>query len=227
MVHPRPANAVPGERLAIFIDGWNFRYATYESFRLRVDYLRLLDYFRQNSILIRAYFYTGEWDSSSIDFYIRMVNPPDPDGMRQELEEQARSDRGFWRFLNRNGYKVIRKTVRVQRQANGSVKPKADLDLELAVDMLNLAERCDKQVLISGDGDFVPLVEAVQARGVRVVVVSTQSPDAYQNANYRASDQLLDVADEFVAVESIRQHVERDWTPPRVEAGPGQILEGV
>jgi uncharacterized LabA/DUF88 family protein len=205
-----PVEILPFERIAIFIDGLNFNYATFDAFGLRVDFAKLLRYFSQHAILLRAYFYTGEWDDAAIAHYIRLTNPPDQEAKKVEMENQRDSDRKFWRFLNRNGFKVVRKSVRASRDATGDVKVKADLDLELAIDMLTLADKCEKQVLISGDGDFVPLVHAVAARGVRVVVVSTQHEEAYRRAHYRASDELLDAADEFISIESIRRFIERE-----------------
>jgi uncharacterized LabA/DUF88 family protein len=209
MVRRADTGGTPSERIAIFIDGWNFKYATYDAFGLQVDYVKLLDHFCQNAFLLRAHYYTGEWDDSAIEHFLKLAKPHDPEGKKAELRGQRDEHRKFLRFLDRNGYKVVRKAVRVSRDAQGQVQVKADLDLELAIDMLTLADRCDKQILISGDGDFVPLVHAVGSRGVRVVVVSTQHPDAFNKANYRASDDLLDASDEFVAIESIRKFIQR------------------
>ena len=213
MQHNGPAGGAPHQRVAIFIDGWNFRYATYESFGLRVDYTKLLRHFSEDGILVRAYFYTGEWDDSAISRYVRLTNAPDPYTKQREMEQQRDGERAFWRFLNRNGYRVVRKAVRVVRDEGEDVTIKADLDLELAIDMLTLADRVDRIILVSGDGDFVPLVDAVAKRGVRVAVVSTQAEEAFRNARYRASDDLLDAADEFIPIESIRKHIEREHRP--------------
>jgi uncharacterized LabA/DUF88 family protein len=207
-----PLGVMPVERIAIFIDGTNFKYATYDAFGIRVDFAKLLAFFSKNAILLRAYYYTGEWDDSAITQFLRLTEPPDPAAKRLEMERQRDGDRKFWRFLDRNGFRVVRKSVRVFRDGQGDIRVKADLDLELAIDMLTLAERCEKQILVSGDGDFVPLVHAVAARGVRVSVVSTQSEEAYRSAHYRASDDLLDAADEFLSIESIRAEIEREWT---------------
>ncbi|MCD6310374.1 MAG: NYN domain-containing protein [Candidatus Eremiobacteraeota bacterium] len=204
-----PVSIMPFERVAIFIDGWNFKYATFDSFGLKVDYIKLLKYLTRNAILLRAYYYTGEWDDAAISHFIRLSEPPDPELKKKELEEGRDADRKFLRFLDRNGYKVIRKPLRVHKDAEGEVKLKADLDLEIAIDMLTLTDRCEKQILVSGDSDFVPLVNAVAERGVRVVVISTQHEDAFRNAHYRASDQLLDAADEFISIESIMSHIGR------------------
>lgn len=208
-----PAGA-PYQRVAVFIDGWNFRYATYESFGLRVDYTKLLRYFAEDAVLVRAYFYTGEWDDSAISRYARMTAPDDPLTKQREMEQQRDGERAFWRFLNRNGYRVVRKPVRVMTPEEGEAPAvKADLDMELAIDMLSLADRCDRIVLVSGDRDFVPLIDAVAKRGVRIAVVSTQAEEAFRNARYRASDDLLDAADEFIPIEGIRKHIEREPRP--------------
>lgn len=212
----------PPQRVAIFIDGWNFRYATYESFGLRVDYTKLLRYLADGAILVRAYFYTGEWDDGAIARYARLTSAADPLTKQREMETQRDGERAFWRFLNRNGYRVVRKAVRVMTPEEGeNPQVKADLDLEMAIDMLTLAERCDRIILVSGDGDFVPLVDAVAKRGVRVAVLSTQAEDAFRNARYRASDDLLDAADEFIPIEGIRKFIEREHRPY-----PGARREG-
>jgi len=200
---------IPGQRIAIFVDGWNFKYATYDSFGIQVDFKKMLDYFSKGSILLRAYYYTGEWNDEAIDHYIDLTNPSNQDDKKAELTSQRDDQRKFWRFLDRNGYRVIRKPIRVSRDVRGEIQVKADLDLELAIDMLTLADRCDKMILVSGDGDFVPLLNALAQRGVRIAVVSTQHSEAFRRAHYRASDDLLDAADEFISVESIRNSIER------------------
>lgn len=213
-----PIGVVPFERTAIFIDGWNFKQATYDSFGIKVDFVKLLEYFTQRAILLRAYYYVGEWEQESIEAYIKLLGIEKEDEIakkKEELLESARAEKGFWRFLDRNGYRVVRKPVRVRRDKRGWIDVKADLDLEMAIDMLTLADKCEKQILMSGDGDFVPVVNAVAARGVRVVIVSTQHEDAWRNAHYRASDELLDAADEFIPIESIRHHIEREERPAR------------
>jgi uncharacterized LabA/DUF88 family protein len=234
------AGGAPFQRVAIFIDGWNFRYATYESFGLRVDYTKLLRHFSESAILVRAYFYTGEWEDSAISRYVRLSNSPDPVTKQREMEQQRDGERAFWRFLNRNGYRVVRKPVRVmspdEEDPDRPPRMKADLDLELAIDMLTLADRVDRIILVSGDGDFVPLVDAVAKRGVRVAVVSTQAEEAFRNARYRASDELLDAADEFIPIEAIRRFIERearsysgirrDNREGGEEGGPGPRREG-
>lgn len=196
---------IPFTRLAVFIDGWNFKYATYDSFGIQVDFVKLLHLLSKNSILIRAYYYTGEWTSDTIDQYIKLMNPQDPQKLKEELESQRKRSQSFRRFLNRNGYMVVSKPLKVF--AGGVIK--ADLDLELAIDMLSLVDRCDKYVLCSGDGDFVPLVRAVAQRGVRIQVLSTQHPEAYARCNFKAADELVDAADEFVDLYDLLPEIQR------------------
>ena len=88
MVFESNTPLVPCQRLAIFVDGWNFKYATYDAFGMQVDFKKLLDYFSHGSILLRAYYYTGEWDDEAIEHYINLTDPPDPQGKKEELISQ-------------------------------------------------------------------------------------------------------------------------------------------
>lgn len=201
-------NRYPLARLGVFVDGWNFKYATYDAFGIHVDFIKLLEYLTGGSILIRAYYYTGEWTTDTIDQYVKLSSQPDSQNLKDDLENQRRRSQSFYRFLNRNGYMVVRKPLKVF--AGGTIK--ADLDLELAIDMLSLVDRCDKYILCSGDGDFVPLVRAVAQRGVRIHVLSTQHSDAYAKCNFKAADELVDAADEFIELYDILPKITRDWS---------------
>ncbi len=201
----------PASRMAFFVDGWNFKYATYDSFGIHVDFVKLLETLSSDSILIRAYYYTGEWTTDSIEQYVKLTSPADPAALREDLDGQRRRSQSFHRFLNRNGYMVVRKPLKVF--AGGAIK--ADLDLELAIDMLSLVDRCDKYILVSGDGDFVPLIKAVAQRGVRIQVLSTQHPDAYGRCNFKAADELVDAADEFLELYDLLPKISRANMPQR------------
>jgi uncharacterized LabA/DUF88 family protein len=188
--------------------------------------------------LLRAYYYIGEWTDESLGLLAnlrraRVVEAgsymPDP----QDTERKRVQQQGFIRMLNRNGYQVVKKPVRVF--ADGTTK--ADLDIELAIDMLTLAEKCDRMVLVSGDSDFVPVIKAVGMRGVRIQVVGSQQPFAALNAPdgtprpfpARASDELLDAADEFTELRDIvpqiildePRRVQRPFVPIRPGAANG------
>jgi uncharacterized LabA/DUF88 family protein len=217
--------ALATERTAIFIDGWNFAKATYEGLGVRVDFKRLLATLAAGRTLLRAMYYIGEWTDEGYTLMANLrrarvvegVPPPDP----QEGERKRLQQLGFIRMLNRNGYQVVKRPVLVF--ADGTTK--AHIGIDVAIDMLGLAERCDRIVLVSGDGDFVPAVRAVAARGVRVQVVASQvplaaasAPDHPRQFPMRASDELLDAADEFTELKDLVPDIELQEprrAPPR------------
>jgi uncharacterized LabA/DUF88 family protein len=204
------------DRTAIFIDGWNFAKATYEGLGIRVDFKRLLATLCAGRSLLRATYYIGEWTDESYALMAtlrraRVVDaaqtPPDS----QESERKRVQQQGFIRMLNRNGYQVVKRPVLVF--ADGSTK--AQIGVDMALHMLSLAERCDRIVLVSGDGEFTPAVRAVAARGVRVQVVASQVPFAASATPEhprafpaRASDELLDAADEFTELKDLVADIE-------------------
>ena len=141
--------AVPSEKIALFIDGANL-YATAKALGFDIDYKRLLKEFQSRGYLVRAFYYTAV------------------------IEDQEYSSiRPLIDWLDYNGYSVVTKATKEFVDQTGRRKVKGNMDIELAVDAMELAGHIDQMVLFSGDGDFRSLVEAVQRRGVRVVVVST------------------------------------------------------
>jgi uncharacterized LabA/DUF88 family protein len=222
MTFDRPAYA---ERTAIFIDGWNFAKATYEGLGIRVDFKRLLSTLSSGRMLVRALYYIGEWsdDSYALMAGLRRVRtfdaPPPPDPA--ESERRRVQQLGFIRMLNRNGYQVVKRPVIVLADGN----TRADIGIDLTIDMLTLAQRCDRLILVSGDGEFVPVVQAVAARGVRVQIVASQvplaansTPEHPRSFPARASDALLDVADEFTELRDLVSQIE--LPEPRRAARP-------
>ena len=143
----------PNERTALFIDGPNF-YSSIRDVGIKVDYTRLLEFFRSRSRFLRAYYYTALMDDRTderLDFLRRLTD-----------------------WLGFNGYTVITKPAKVFQDTAGGQIMKGNMDIEIAIDMLDMAPYVDHAILCSGDGDFRRLVEAVQRRGVRVSIVSTE-----------------------------------------------------
>jgi uncharacterized LabA/DUF88 family protein len=139
----------PQERIGLFIDGSNV-YAAARALNFDIDYRRLLDVFASKGRLIRAFYYTAL------------------------IEDQEYSPiRPLIDWLDYNGYTMVTKPTKEFTDAMGRRKIKGNMDIELAIDVMEMSERLDHVVLFSGDGDFRRLVEAVQRRGVRVTVVST------------------------------------------------------
>lgn len=157
-------------RVAIFIDGSNLFYAALQ-LGIEIDYTKLLCYLTAGSRLLRAFFYTGV----------------DPSNEKQQ---------GFLLWMRRNGYRVVHKDL--VQLPDGSKK--ANLDVEIAVDMMSLAESYDTAVLVSGDGDLAYAVDAVSYRGVRVEVVSLRS---------MTSDSLINVADRYIDLDAIRDEIRK------------------
>lgn len=165
--------AVSTEKIALFIDGANL-YATAKALGFDIDYKRLLREFQSRGYLVRAFYYTAV------------------------IEDQEYSSiRPLIDWLDYNGYSVVTKATKEFVDQTGRRKVKGNMDIELAVDAMELAGHVDQMVLFSGDGDFRSLVEAVQRRGVRVVVVSTIStqPPMVADELRRQADQFVDIVD--------------------------------
>lgn len=170
----------PEERIALFIDGANL-HSTAKSLNFDIDYKRLYDFFASRARLLRAFYYTA------------MLDDQEYSPLRPLID-----------WLDYNGFSLITKPVKEFTDTTGRRKIKGNMDIELAMDMMELADRLDHVVLFSGDGDFRRLVEAVQRRGVRVTVVSSiraQPP--------MISDDLRRQADNFVDLVNLREHIER------------------
>lgn len=163
----------PTDKIALFIDGANL-YSAAKGLNFDIDYKKLLDEFRKRGVLIRAYYYTA------------LVEDQDYSPIRPLVD-----------WLDYNGFAVVTKTAREFTDANGRKRFRGDMDIEIAVDMMEMAARADHLVLFSGDGDFRRLIESVQQKGVRVTVVSTvksQPPMASDDLR-RQADFFVDLAD--------------------------------
>ncbi len=163
----------PTDRLALFIDGANL-HAAAKNLGFDIDFKRLLDEFRKRGLLIRAYYYTT------------LVEDQDYSPIRPLVD-----------WLDYNGFTLVTKPAREYIDRDGRKRYRGDMDIELAVDMLELAPKADHMVLFSGDSDFAHLVAAVQRKGVRVTVVSTlksQPPMASDDLR-RQADAFVDLAD--------------------------------
>ena len=152
------------KNVAVFVDVANLYYSA-RGQDVDVDYVALLKAATKGRDLIRAYAYSG-------------------------LDPENENQRKFIDFLNKNGYKVLTKDIR--KFGDGRVK--ANLDIELVVDLFRLADRMDIAVIISGDGDFAPAIRALQDKGVRCEVISFRP---------NTSSDLIAVADEFIDIMKI------------------------
>lgn len=163
----------PEEKLSLFIDGSNL-YAAARALEFDIDYKKLLGWAAGQGRLVRAFYYTAL------------------------IEDQEYSPiRPLVDWLDYNGYTMVTKPTKEFVDAQGRRKLKGNMDIELAIDMMEMADNLDHIMLFSGDGDFRRLIEAVQRKGVRVTVVSTvkTSPPMVADELRRQADHFLDLSD--------------------------------
>lgn len=169
------------DRIALFIDGANL-YATAKSLGFDIDYKRLLKEFQNRGRLIRAFYYTA------------LIEDQEYSSIRPLID-----------WLDYNGYAVVTKPTKEFVDSLGRRKVKGNMDIELAVDAMEMAEHIEHMVLFSGDGDFRSLVEAVQRKGVKVSVISTITTQPPMIA-----DELRRQADEFIDLIHLVGRIGRD-----------------
>ncbi len=158
------------KNVAVFVDVANIFYAA-KAAGADIDYVTLLKSAVAGRDFVRAYAYTG-------------------------LDPENENQRQFHAFLARSGYKVVSKDIR--KYGDGRIK--ANLDIELVVDLMRTASNLDIAVVVSGDGDFAPAIRAVQQQGVRVEVISFRG---------NTSSDLIEVADQFIDIAQIAR-VDKD-----------------
>ncbi|MGY0575927.1 LabA-like NYN domain-containing protein [Bradyrhizobium sp. RDM12] len=168
-------------RIALFVDGANL-HATARTLGFDIDYKRLLKAFEGRGTLVRAYYYTAVVE-----------------------DQEYSSIRPLVDWLDYNGYTVVTKPTKEFVDAGGRRKVKGNMDIELAVQAMELAGQLDQMILFSGDGDFRSLVEAVQRRGVHVTVVSTMASRPPMIA-----DELRRQADVFTDLAELQSTIGRD-----------------
>jgi uncharacterized LabA/DUF88 family protein len=171
------------ERLALFIDGPNLHSAI-KALGFEIDYKLLLSEFMRRGEMVRAFYYTALLE-----------------------KEEYSAIRPLVDWLDYNGFTLVTKPAKVFIDASGRRKIKGNMDIELAVDAMEMADHVEHIVLFSGDGDFRPLVAALQRKGVRVSVVST-----IRSSPPMIADVLRRQADNFIELEELKDVIGR---PPR------------
>lgn len=174
------------ERLGLFIDGANL-YAAGKGLGFDIDYKLLRSEFLRRGKVLRIFYYTT------------LLENEDYSPIRPLVD-----------WLDYNGFTMRTKAAKEYVDSAGRRKIKGNMDIELAVDAMELADHIDHMVLFSGDGDFRPLVEAVQRKGVRVSVVSTNRSHPPMIA-----DELRRQADNFIELEELRDAVGRPSREPQ------------
>jgi len=198
-------NIYPQDRIAIFIDGANL-YSAARALAFDIDFKRLRQEFAGRARLVRAFYYTAL------------------------LEDQEYSPiRPLVDWLDYNGFAVVTKPAKEFTDSTGRRRVKGNMDIELAIDMLDIAPHIDHAILFSGDGDFRSLVDAMQRKGVRVTVVST-----LRSQPPMVADELRRQADQFVDLADLQPLIQRDGPPrnamqaqapvPYDNEGPAEVI---
>lgn len=177
------------ERLALFIDGSNL-YAAAKALGFDIDYKLLRSEFMQRGKLLRANYYTA------------LLENDDYSPIRPLVD-----------WLHYNGFNMVTKPAKEFTDSQGRRKVKGNMDIELAVDALECAEHVDHIVIFSGDGDFRPLVEALQRKGCRVSVVST-----IRSQPPMIADDLRRQCDNFIELNDLKDAIGRPPREPRYDA---------
>jgi len=176
------------ERTALFIDGANL-YKAARALGFDMDYKSLLTKARSASKLLRAYYYTA---------------------IQEDKDQDYSPLRPLVDWLDYNGYTMVTKTAREFVDATGKKRFKGSTDIELAVDLMTLADRLDHVIVFTGNGDFRRAIEAIQAKGVRVSIVST-----IKSQPPMASDELRRQADRFFDLADLEKDIGRTGGPQR------------
>jgi uncharacterized LabA/DUF88 family protein len=184
------------ERLALFIDGSNL-YAAAKALGFDIDYKLLRMEFIRRGKMLRAFYYTA------------LLENDDYSPIRPLVD-----------WLHYNGFTMRTKPAKEYTDSQGRRKVKGNMDIELCVDAMELANRVDHIVLFSGDGDFRPLVESLQRQGVRVSVVST-----IRSQPPMIADELRRQADNFIELDELREVIGRPPREPRAATTEDEAVE--
>ncbi len=171
----------PSEKLALFIDGANL-YGAAKGLQFDIDYKRLLELFARKGTLVRAFYYTAVAEDQEFSPLRPLVD-----------------------WLDYNGFSVVTKPLKEFTDAQGRRRVKGNMDIELAIDVMEMSAHVDHVVIFSGDGDFRRLVEAVQRRGRRVSVVST-----IRTSPPMVADELRRQADNFIELDDLKSQIARE-----------------
>jgi uncharacterized LabA/DUF88 family protein len=170
----------PMDRVAIFIDGENIHYSA-KHMNMRLDYLKLCRLLAGQRRLVRSYFYTA-------------------------VSNQSEGKIDFINFLKLNGFTVVTKEIRSFNDMDGGARNvRSSLDMEMAIDVLELSSHLDTVILCTGDGDFQPLVSALARRGKHVEVCALRE---------MTSTDLIAAADVYTDLGSLKNDIALDGAPP-------------
>lgn len=171
----------PIDRIAIFIDGENIHYSA-KHMNMRLDYLKLCERLAGPRRLVRSYFYTA-------------------------VSSQSEGKIDFINFLKLNGFKVVTKEIKSFNESDASNRSiRSSLDMEMAIDVLEMAPNLDTVILCTGDGDFASLVDVLGRKGLHVEVCGLRE---------MTSTDLIAAADVYTDLASLKDEIALTTIPAR------------
>ena len=186
----------PQDRVAAFIDGPNL-YGAARSADFDIDFKNLSALMKRDGRLIRAYYYTALADTDEFSPVKPLVD-----------------------WLGYNGYSVVTKPLKEHTDAEGRKRVKGNMNVEMAVNALEIADSVDHMIFFSGDGELAPLIEAVQRKGVRVTVVSSK-----EGSQPMISDELRRQCDNFIDIKTLANDIRRTNERPGDRSGVNRTVE--
>ncbi|MBF8379043.1 NYN domain-containing protein [Alicyclobacillus mali] len=167
-------------RVSLFVDGANYYYMQRDKLKWTIDAQKLLEWAKGKGELVDAFYYIGRSSPS-------------------DVREQKYLD-----MLAYSGYSIVTKDIKEIVQEDGSITRKANLDIEIVLDMFNTIDNYDMAILVSGDGDFERALQLLRARGKKFIVLST--------AGFIASELRMVAGMHFIDVNTLRDQLERVMT---------------
>ncbi|MBX9652740.1 NYN domain-containing protein [bacterium] len=164
-------------KIAVFVDGANFFYMQKDRLHWWIDPKRMLDWIKTLGELTDAY------------YYVAVDDPMEP---QQE---------NFLKALTYMGYSLVTKQLKTVTSESGIDRKKANLDVEIVLDMINVVDQYDLAILVSGDADFERTLQTLRARGKKFLIMSTQG--------FVAREIRQQAGMHFVDFQDIREHVEK------------------
>jgi uncharacterized LabA/DUF88 family protein len=143
------ANSIRDKRVSLYIDSANLYFASNIA-KMKIDFIQMARWFRQNSKLTGLNFYTA-------------FNPDDPKQLK------------FLEELEKEGYNIIKKPIKIFES-----NKKGNMDIELAVDALLQKDIYETLILLSGDGDFGYLVKALSSFSKETIIVGVGGFTSYE-----------------------------------------------
>ncbi|MDD5569450.1 MAG: NYN domain-containing protein [Candidatus Pacebacteria bacterium] len=176
-------------RVSCFIDASNLFYGGEKSLGWKIDYSKLLYYLKDKYKISRALFFGGV-EIHNFNFnYLRNDTVPIEDVdkyLSTIIKEQGNQmNDAMLLLLNRHlqkihfylklkefGYELYLKPVKLFEQEDGTMKRKANCDVDMAFYLMKEKDNFDKAIILSGDGDFLPVFKYLRSQGKEIIILA-------------------------------------------------------